>query len=146
MSLRKGDGILISRGNGDYDYRQGSIGNFSFTDKMAERDPKTGELKIIAPSVIDKTNIYIPNKWSVIIKGEGKQAEISKPNTQPAVHTGPRTDDRANDHSLEGFGIKFVNGKCINAGVELKKQLEQQTQSAAPKEEETKKPKGLFHR
>jgi hypothetical protein len=68
-----GHGLLIPTGNGNFAYREGDIGAFTSTDRMAERTPNTNELKITSPSMIPKSNLPISNKWTVVIKDiEGK--------------------------------------------------------------------------
>ena len=68
-----GHGLLIPTGNGNADYREGSIGSFTSTDRMAEIDPKTKTLKITQPSMIPKTNLPISNKWTVVIQDKAPE-------------------------------------------------------------------------
>jgi hypothetical protein len=70
-----GHGLLIPRGNGNFDYREGGIGAFTSTDRMIERDPKTKELKITQPSMMQKSNLPISNKWTVRIEDKTPEQE-----------------------------------------------------------------------
>jgi hypothetical protein len=68
-----GHGLLLPEGNGNFAYREGTIGAFSSTDRKAERDFKTKELKITSPSMIPKSNLPISNKWTVVIQDKAPE-------------------------------------------------------------------------
>ena len=76
-----GNGLLIPTGNGNADYRAGTIGAFTSTDRMAEIDPKTKTLKITQPSMIPKTNLPISNKWTVVIQDKAPEQVGNTPYT-----------------------------------------------------------------
>lgn len=118
-----GQGLLIPSGNGNFVYREGSIGAFTTTDRTTEIDPKTKMLKIIAPSMIPKSNLSILNKWTVVIENKAPETQ------QPVKAAIPKGEDL----SMTGFGfVRDAKGKWV-------RKADQETEVSKVSEEEPKK-------
>lgn len=66
---KNGGVLLIPDGQGNFTLREGCLGSFDTTDKILVNDPNTKlPSKITQPASIPKSNIQLPNVWTVKIE------------------------------------------------------------------------------
>jgi hypothetical protein len=73
-------GIMLlpnERGKG-YTLREGRLGNFEITNKTLQCDSNGLPSKIIQPSVIPRSNIQLPDTWTVKIQDQQPKTEPTK--------------------------------------------------------------------